>query len=209
MHIKWLISRLDLAIDWPIFFDTLGGHRYNSPLMSGQQRLPVEVDPFRMAEQGRQFKGLVKIGSLKRLVPLLESADGQFEVELAFDVDEIGIKYVCGTLQAVLEMKCQRCLELMQLPLNSEFQLALVESEVEAEQLPETYEPLVVDASPIHLLDMLEDEILLSLPQIPMHSESECSIQPKEMNKELAEQPDRETGNTNPFAVLGKLKKDH
>ncbi len=200
---------LELAIDWPIFFDSLGGRGYNSPLMSGQQRLPVEVDPFRMAEQGRQFKGKVEIGSLKRLVPLLESAEGQFDVELGFDVDEIGIKYLYGNLQAELELRCQRCLEKMRYPLNSEFKLALVESEAAVDQLPEGYEPLLVETAPMHILDMLEDEILLVVPQIPVHDESECSIAALVSERELAEQPDEDEPKENPFAVLEKLKKDH
>ena len=201
--------RLDLAIDWPIFFDSLGGRGYNSPLMSGQQRLPVEVDPFRMADQGRQFSGQIKLGSLKRLVPMLESAEGQFDIELGFDVDEVGIKYLYGSLQAVLALKCQRCLESMQFPLQSEFKLALIHSEAEAERLPETYEPLVVETIPMHILDMLEDEILLSVPHIPMHEESECMIQPSMTETELAEQQDEDEPKENPFAVLEKLKKDH
>jgi uncharacterized protein len=177
--------------------------------MSGQQRLPVEVDPYRMAELGRQYSGQIEIGSMKRLLPLLESAKGQVDVELHFDIDETGTKYLQGYLRADLELMCQRCLESMEFPLNTEFRLALIKSDSEAERLSGTYEPLVVETTPLYIQDVLEDEILLSLPTIPMHEPGACSIQPLMKQTELAEQHDEETEKTNPFAVLEKLKKDH
>lgn len=175
--------------------------------MSGQQRLPLELDPFRMAELGRQFTGKVEISSLKRLLPVLESATGQIDVELQFDIDEGGIRYLHGKLATSLVLKCQRCLTAMEFPLRNEFWLAFVQSDSEAEHLPEQYEPQLVETTPIHVLDMLEDEILLSLPHIPLHSNASCSIQQFSDEDELAEQRDEVV--TNPFAILGKLKKDH
>lgn len=177
--------------------------------MSGQQRLPLEVDPYRMAELGRRFKGKVEIGVFKRLLPMLESTTGSIDVELAFDIDESGIRYLHGKLETTLVLKCQRCLEALDYPLHSEFRLALVQSDSEAGRLPEQYEPLVVETTPLHVLDMIEDEILLSIPNIPMHDEASCSIRPFSEENELDEQQEGDDVKENPFAVLEKLKKDH
>ncbi len=162
-----------------------------------------------MAEIGRRFTGQLEIGSLKRLLPLLDSAAGSVDVELGFDVDEAGIKNLHGTLQATLILRCQRCLEAMEYPLKSEFHLAIIQSDSEAERLPETYEPLVVESTPMHIMDVIEDEILLSLPHIPMHEEGTCSIEPVAGETELEEQQEVGEAKPNPFAVLEKLKKDH
>ena len=162
-----------------------------------------------MAELGRQYSGQLTIGSMKRLLPLLESAQGVVDVELGFDIDETGTKYLHGKLRAELELKCQRCLESMVFPLNSEFRLALIQDDSEAERLSGDYEPLVVATTPLHLQDVLEDEIILCIPHIPMHEQGVCSIQPLMDETELAEQHDEEMEKTNPFAVLEKLKKDH
>jgi len=198
-----------LGVDWPIFFDSYGVRGYNSPLMSGQQRLPLEVDPFRMAELGRQMGGQIEIGQFKRLLPLLESTTGSVEVELGFDIDEGGIRFLRGKLTTTLALRCQRCLEVMDYPLQSEFRLALVHCDSEAERLPEQYEPLIVETSPIHVLDMIEDEILLSVPHIPMHDEVMCSIKSFSDENELVAQQEEASVKANPFAVLEKLKKDH
>jgi len=199
----------ELAIDWPIFFDTYGVRGYNSPLMSGQQRLPLEIDPFRMAEVGRLMAGKVEITTLKRLLPLLESTTGYIDIELEFNIDEGGVRYMHGKIATTLVLKCQRCMEAMDLPLQNEFSLAFVHSESEAELLPEQYEPQIVESTPVHLMDMLEDEILLSLPQIPMHDEAECSIQSFNDENELVEQQSEKEDKPNPFAVLEKLKRDN
>ena len=177
--------------------------------MSGQQRLPLEVDPFRMADVGRRMAGQVELGKLKRLAPMLESTDGVVDVELAFDIDESGVRYLYGVLQGKLELSCQRCLARMDFPLQGEFRLALVHNDSEAERLSERYEPLVVETTPMHMLDMIEDEIILSIPHIPMHEEGLCSIQVPGGTEELAEQPEEDEEKPNPFAVLEKLKKDH
>lgn len=177
--------------------------------MSGQQRLPLEVDPFRMAELGRHMIGKIKIGTLKRLRPLLESTTGTVDVELKFDIDEGGISYLHGKLETTLVLICQRCLKAMDYPLQNEFRLALVHSDAEAERLPEEYDPQIVETTPMHMLDMIEDEILLSLPNIPMHDKAVCSIRPIHENIELVGQQKEASVKTNPFAVLEKLKKDH
>ena len=177
--------------------------------MSGQHRLPLEVDPFRMAELGRCMSGKIKLDTLKRLLPLLESTTGTIDVELEFGIDEGGISHLHGKLETTLTLKCQRCLQAMDYPLQNEFRLALVHSDGEAERLPEQYEPQIVETTPMHMLDMIEDEILLSIPHIPMHDEALCSVRPVHDKAELVEQQEGVSVKTNPFAVLEKLKKDH
>lgn len=176
--------------------------------MSGQQRLPLEVDPFRLAEAGRRISGRLELASLKRVLPLLESTTADVDVNLEFNIDAGGIRYMHGTLETILALKCQRCLENMRLPVQSEFRLALVENDAAIEQLPETYEPLLVETTPIRLYEVLEDELLLAIPMIPMHDESECSAQAFNDENELAERQEEEV-KPNPFAVLEKLKRDH
>lgn len=160
-----------------------------------------------MAELGRRFTGKVALGALKRLRPLLESAEGNVDVELTFGIDESGIRYLRGRLAALLTLTCQRCLGPLEYPIENEFQLALVQSDSEVSSLPEQYEPLLVETTPLHMLDMLEDEILLSIPHIPSHSEEACTIRTYVDAGGEAEQQNE--ARDNPFAVLEKLKKDH
>ncbi len=175
--------------------------------MSGQQRLPLEIDPFLMAEMGRRFIGDVELSVFKRVLPLLESTSGNVDIELVFGIDEGGISYLNGKLKTMLVLSCQRCLTAMDFPVQNEFRLAIVRNNCEAEQLPEHYEPVIVETTPMHMMDMIEDEILLSIPHIPMHDEALCLIKPFSDKDNLAEQ--QKEVRPNPFAVLEKLKKDH
>jgi uncharacterized protein len=71
--------------------------------------------------------------------------------------------------------------------------------------LPEAYEPAEVNEfGEIDLTQLIEDELILALPQIPMHDDDECFMHSSDMSvgviPEAEERP-------NPFAVLKSLKK--
>lgn len=172
------------------------------------ERLPVELDPFRMAELGRQFKGCIDFKQMQRLLPALESKQGQVETELTFDIDGQGIAFLQGEIRAELVLLCQRCLGEMQFPVVTEFRLALLRHESEVEQLSEEYEPLIVTTVPVRLAEILEDELLLALPGIPKHNMNEC-LSPDLTREEETQQDDESAIKLNPFAALADLKKEH
>lgn len=124
---------------------------------------------------------------------------------LNFDIDELGVPFVSGELKAKLPLICQRCLEPYLFVVDQLSTLAWVRSEQEAERLPLRFEPYLVDTNPLILNDVIEDELLLALPQIPMHEQSTCSAS-KWLNKEPIEPVDESVDN--PFSVLVKMKDD-
>lgn len=169
------------------------------------ERLPVELDPFRMAELGRQYKGCLEFKHMPRLLAALASKQGQLETELVFGIDEQGIAVLKGRIRTELGLQCQRCLEAMRFPVEINFKLALLRHDSEIEQLPEIYEPLLVTSVPIRLAEVLEDEVLLALPAIAKHESEDCGS-----FKTSNDEPQEETTaiKENPFAVLAELKKD-
>jgi len=179
------------------------------------ERLPVQIDPFRFAEAGRMVRGKLALAGLVRLAPALASTDGELTVELEFGVDDFGIRFVQGTVGGELGLTCQRCLEPMRWPVDMAMAGALVRSEQEGERLPADYEPLLIESVPVRLADLIEDELLLSLPQVPMHPEQECPAtelirresQRGETGTDTAETDD-EGERENPFAILSELKRE-
>jgi len=174
-----------------------------------QERLPVQVDPFRLAEAGRQLAGEIPLARMKRLRPSLVSDQGAVEVELAFGVVPTGIRILAGRIRAELQLVCQRCLQPLEWRIDTEIALAFLRHEAEEAAIPAPYEPYLVESVPLYLNDLIEDEILLSLPQIPRHAQEECSG--REWLR--AGQPDRDTipeakerQTPNPFAVLARIK---
>lgn len=169
------------------------------------QRLPIEIDPFRLAERGAELEGPLPLAQMQRLATALARPQGEVDVRLRFDIDDMNIPYVRGHIEAVLYLTCQRCLEALEYRVSQELALAWVRADRDAERLPLQFEPYIVSELPIRLSDVIEDELLLALPQIPMHEESRCQATAViESLREHAPQPEQD----NRFAELEKLKQD-
>ena len=172
------------------------------------ERLPVHVDPLRMVEARRVLHGSIALAEMARLLGSVVRADGEVAVSLEFGTDVEGIRYLQGRLRAVVGLECQRCLETMDFPIDSQFALALVRSMAEAENLPSHYEPLLLDGEPLFLRDVIEDELLLALPIVAKHPTGECELaQPEQAAADIQTDPDS-TRKDSPFAVLAGLKLD-
>lgn len=167
-------------------------------------RLPHQLDPFRLAEMGTVIEGRLPLDQLRRLSEVLANDTGEVEVELRFDIDDLGVPCVNGKIKAELQLICQRCLEVYPYHVVNEVALAWVRSAVEIDKLPSRYEPYLVEAIPLMLNDVIEEELLLAIPQVPMHPEQECKAAPRSIagNTEQQNAPVRE----NPFSILAKLK---
>lgn len=169
-------------------------------------RLPDFVDPWRIADPGKVFSGRAAIADLPRLAKAVLDPQGEVELELEFSRDARNRACLQGFVKADLILECQRCLTPMRLSLESQLNLALVESMDEAERLPEHYDPLLLKESRVRLLDIVEDELLLAMPAVPRHEPGECrSNQCYEPERNPAEHEEL-TGKSSPFAVLAELK---
>ena len=169
-------------------------------------RLPHQIDPFRLAEAGARLSGHLPLRQFQRLRQVLADDTGELAVKLDFDVDELGVPVVLGRIHATLLLTCQRCLEAFAFPVDAQIELAWVKTEQEADKLPLRYEPYVVEAAPLQLNDVIEDELLLALPQIPMHPEADCPA--STLLKQRDKVTDEPEPKANPFAVLAQLKHD-
>ncbi|QYZ67534.1 MAG: hypothetical protein OI74_09450 [Gammaproteobacteria bacterium (ex Lamellibrachia satsuma)] len=173
------------------------------------QHLPDQFDPWRFADLGNQISGRFPLADLPRLRACLMDAEGEVAFDLVFQRDERRRACVQGDLRASLKLECQRCLGPMVLPVDAEISLAFVEGQDEAEALPEQLDPHLVEDGRVKLRDLVEDDLLLALPQVARHSEGDCTMQSAD---EPSLDPESESGKAereNPFAMLAELKRDH
>ncbi len=185
-------------------FDRCLFHKYYAPPMF-DERLPVHIDPIRFAETGRELQGRVSFSEMERLSAMLMESDGEAQVELSFGVDHEGIRFMQGRITADVVIQCQRCLGPLSLSISAELMLGVV-SERDPRELPSYYEPLPVGHEPIFLRDIIEDELILSLPIVPKHAEGQC---PNELRAEAGDD-EKDSGGVaegNPFAALAGLKR--
>jgi len=170
------------------------------------ERLPVHIDPVRLAETGRELRGQVSFSEMERLTAMLMESNGEAQVELTFGVDHEGIRFMRGRIKADVVMQCQRCLGPLSLNIETELALGVV-SERDPRELPSYYEPLPVGHEPIFLRDIIEDELMLSLPIVPKHAAGQC---PSELRANTAGDKKDSGGasESNPFAALAGLKRN-
>jgi uncharacterized protein len=160
--------------------------------------LPECIEPVGLADAGRSFHGEIAVSALQRLRPLLSDADGALKVRLQFRVDERRIRVLSGSIDGELRLICQRCLRPLVYPLHLEVSLGIVTQDKEIDLLPDGYEPLLVSGESLSTVEVVEDEVLLVLPAVPVHAGSSlCDSGYR--NQPL---PEKE----NPFSVLEKLK---
>ena len=176
---------------------------YNPAPMS--TRLPVEVNPYRLVEQGRMFDGVSDIANLNRIADLLADKNGTLSVSLKFYRNESALPALKGQITGNLSLICQRCLDKMLLPIASPIDLVFVSSDEKAQSLQEGYETYLVEESRILLNDLIEDEVLLGIPQLVVHDHCEPYRPLIEATPETISQTVQEE-KENPFAVLQNLK---
>lgn len=163
--------------------------------------LPRHADLRKLAAASATVGGAVDVQALTRLLPLLLDTAGSVDVELRLGSDEEGYRTIRGRITASAVLQCQRCLGPVALDLDVPVSLAMVWAEKEIPSLPSRYEGVVVGEDPADLYDLVEEEMLLSLPLVAAHESGRCPSQPEawEQNEDdVAAEPRRE----NPFAVL-------
>lgn len=166
--------------------------------------LPVSVDAIKFADQDVEIKGVLAVGEFKRLVELLLDSSGEASIDLRFFRDEMSKRVIQGTVSVTVKLECQRCLDEVDVEIRSDINLALVFSDEEAKALPKEYDPLiVVPDEEISLVDLVEEELLLNLPDFAYHENDDCGISYKKQSDDLVAD---EVKKENPFSVLNGLK---
>lgn len=186
-------------------FDTSRGSAYHcAPMLTSQ--LPSRVEPYKLAARHERIEGLVALDKLPRLAEEAGLQTGDCHVVLEFGVDAQGRREIRGHLQATLALACRRCLVPLPQEVSNDFLLGMVTDEALAAELPASHEPVLVEKEQLDLLTVVEDELILSLPQVVYHEEAECHVSAEQLVSKTEGAASETTPATNPFAVLNVLK---
>ncbi|SEK74292.1 uncharacterized protein SAMN05428989_0713 [Pseudoxanthomonas sp. GM95] len=164
--------------------------------------VPEILDAWRMVAARRSFEGKVPLAALRRLEGLLTDAEGEVTFALQFDRDALQVPYVELKIETALPLECQRSLQRFLFPVSMVQKLGLIKDEADEAALPEDVEALLVpEDGMLRTLDLIEDELVLAVPAVPMNPELpavELDVSPRQ--EELAK--------ASPFAALASLKKN-
>ncbi|HCH55436.1 23S rRNA accumulation protein YceD [Aeromonas rivipollensis] len=168
-------------------------------------KLPVKVDPVRNALKLLDYVGIVEKSQMPRLEASTEGLRSDVDVTLQFGKDVQKLTVMKGTAHAKVDLVCQRCGEAFEHLCEASFIYTPLFERTNEEELPEAYEPIELDENgEIDLHQILEDELILSLPQVAMHPIDVCPRGNMEMTWGDIEPADERP---NPFAVLEELKR--
>ncbi|MCW4453540.1 YceD family protein [Flavobacterium sp. MXW15] len=155
-----------------------------------------------MVAARRRFDGQVPLAEMTRLQGLVADTEGECRYALEFGRDEVlRVSYVELSIDTALPLVCQRSLQRFLLPVSLVQRLGLIRDEAEESALPADYEALLVpEDGNLRPLDLVEDELVLMVPVVPLAPGSEAVESDWPATEE-------ELGKANPFAALAALKK--
>jgi uncharacterized protein len=167
--------------------------------------LPKQADLRKLTSSGVNLKSHLDVANFPRLANVVHQEQGQVDIDLHFGVDDQHIRYIAGSVNCKASVICQRCLEPVAIQFGSDMLLGIVWSEEKARHLPESMDPLiVVENELVDLNEVVEEELLLSLPFVSFHEMGECTG--KQRYESFSEDMVAPVVKENPFKVLEKLK---
>jgi uncharacterized protein len=143
-----------------------------------------------------------------RQLPRVAEAGGfegtRVDAELRFATFE-GRVTVDVHVEGVVVLACQRCLKPCDCALDEREQLVVVPAD--GDEVPGGYEPVIGDAEHLSLAELIEEQVLLGLPLVPMHEDAaQCGATARAKKAAVAVVAAAEEVETQtPFANLREL----
>lgn len=166
-------------------------------------RDPAELlDVAALVAHGSELEFEFELESLGRIAPLLSDRRGAARGRFRFH-GEADSATADGHVKATLLMTCQRCMGEVAIAVDAECRLVFADSESAVMQVAADRELVTTQGGRISLAELVEDELLLALPLVAVHSEGTgCASQSSTDAKTDSESKQR------PFAGLRELMKD-
>ena len=185
-----------------IDFDRGGnGPYYTRPMAPA---LPDRVDSTHLADNSMVLERVYPLGELHRLQDMLADARGSVRARFAFAKVDSGRAGAIVSVEATPQLVCQRCLQ--------DFAYAAAgSSEIEFSSggdvgaVNSQREVYATDEGWVSLRELAEEELLLALPAVAMHTPEICGR--AEIDEADSETQDMLGDRSRPFAALQDLLK--
>ena len=177
---------------------------WNCEAMS--REYPDWISPGRAAEGKRVFGGTIPFSRMKRLSRELVDAKGEASFSASFSIDLENNVIIDLRVQAALPLVCQASLEVYDEMVNRRSKLAVIDDEYEQDDVPEIYEPVLTENGRLAIASLVEDELLLALPQVPRKPGLQ-KIEYSTGGLPVEEESRRSGEKKNPFAALQDMLK--
>ena len=182
-----------------------GGAYHTRPMSLGWSRR-APVDTLVGTESEMDFT--IPLAELPRVSRELASKEGEAKGHIRFSRQQ-GRAIADLAVHAQPEVVCQRCMQAMRWPLDVKSRVALVSDYATADRVPEDFEVFLVEGDSVSVRDLVDEEIMIALPNVPRHGEgSECAGRAMQLPGQEADADDEADAKVQtPFAQLGELLK--
>ncbi len=173
------------------------------------------IDAFAFCQNHEQREGSAKIAEFPRLQAECANADAVVNWSLSGGFDQLGNPRLSLSVETQVELMCQRCLSPFAFDIDSRSELILAKNEEHADEIEGMLEDdevdVVVGSKTFNVIDLIEDEALLAIPQSPKHAVCPDVVLVSSNQSEAANNVDAVDaastgGKVSPFAVLKKLQ---
>jgi len=130
---------------------------------------PDWIDPHKAAAAGREFSGTVPLAWLPRLEGMIaDPGSSEIAFKVVFGQDQQRQVRADVSVSGRVPLHCQRTLEVFWHEIDSHSTVGIVPDDRAADRLPEDYEPLLCPDNKVELVRLIGEEVLLSLPLVPI-----------------------------------------
>lgn len=178
-------------------FDSEDRKYYHAPLMSGPAAVHRIEDPFAFARAAGLHSGQAALAAMPRLQDRLAGDGGTVAYVVRGKLDQRQRPLLELEITGNPSLRCGRCLAPLDFALRLQSSVLLMEPGAVMQEDDDPDSPEWIEAGPeLDVLELVEDEILLSLPLSVRHEEGKCSD---------GDESGRASGRDNPFAKLATL----
>ncbi len=131
------------------------------------------IDAFEFCRNNGHREGVTPVAEMKRLAADCADASGEIAWSVQGGQTRQGYPSMTLTVRGPVQLVCQRCLTPFSHQIDSSTMLVLGKDDQEADEIEEILDDesidVIVGSRECDLLQLLEDEALLALPQAPKH----------------------------------------
>ena len=195
-----IISRKQ-GLNGPSDFDLPDSDTYYTRPMPPPWSKPLDIERVSRGEAAFEFH--IALEDLARVAARADQVGGNVSGIVRF-----GRHHDTATAHVVMHgtaiMRCQKCMQPVSLPVSSSVRMALLQDAGGAGAVPEPFEPVLAAGGWISVGELVEEELLLSLPIVPLHgAQTPCGLAANAGADE--QETPAEAVTQRPFAALGKL----
>ncbi|UGQ44602.1 YceD family protein [Massilia endophytica] len=159
------------------------------------------IDAFEFCRTNSKRDGVTPVAEMERLSKDCADDSGLIRWTAEGSTSKQGYPQMRLSVAGTVQLACQRCLTPFAYEMNSSTLLMLGESDADADEIEELIDDesidVIVGTRSMNLMDLIEDEALLALPQSPRHEVCPDTALLDKLKSEKA----------SPFAGLKDLKK--